>query len=227
MPIPELRVAAAQFVLNILNLDELPALLERLVDHDLITPNVADLYTTRQFSLTQHSEKIVRLFRDLCITLPSEKEALWRHLRHQVRSLIEGTRAVDVALNAMIWIGERSEECELSEFVGLYWTLDDAWDEPREVAFRRGAPEALALAREWHRRHGPAFDSAWLRPTVLQLAQAIHAERAFDRLPVLADVLEEAGCTDTDIIEHCRFPNVHPQGCWVIDALLAASSSSR
>ena len=28
--------------------------------------------------------------------------------------------------------------------------------------------------------------------------------RAFDRLPILADALEDAGCTDADILNHCR-----------------------
>jgi hypothetical protein len=64
---------------------------------------------------------------------------------------------------------------------------------------------------------------AWLMRndgTAPKLAQAIYDERAFDRLPILADVLEEAGCTNADILNHCRQPSEHVRGCWVIDLIL-------
>lgn len=44
----------------------------------------------------------------------------------------------------------------------------------------------------------------WLTPTVMALASAIYSDRAFDRLPILADALEEAGCTDQAILHHLR-----------------------
>jgi hypothetical protein len=65
------------------------------------------------------------------------------------------------------------------------------------------------------------FDSRWLTPTVTNLAQAIYTDRAFDRMPILADALEDAGCTDASILNHCRGPGVHVLGCWVVDLLLA------
>jgi hypothetical protein len=60
----------------------------------------------------------------------------------------------------------------------------------------------------------------WKGGIVVRLAQAIYDERAFDRLPVLADALEEAGCTDADLLAHCRQPGEHVRGCWVVDLLL-------
>ena len=56
--------------------------------------------------------------------------------------------------------------------------------------------------------------------TVRRLAQTIYAERAFDRLPILADALEDAGCDNADILAHCRGPGPHVRGCWVVDLLL-------
>jgi hypothetical protein len=56
--------------------------------------------------------------------------------------------------------------------------------------------------------------------TVPKLAAAIYEERAFDRLPVLADALEDAGCTDADILRHCRESGEHVRGCRVVDLLL-------
>jgi hypothetical protein len=60
----------------------------------------------------------------------------------------------------------------------------------------------------------------WNDGTVQKIAQAIYDERAFDRLPILADALEEAGCTDADILGHCRSGGEHVRGCWVVDLLL-------
>jgi hypothetical protein len=61
---------------------------------------------------------------------------------------------------------------------------------------------------------------AWNGGTVIKLAQAIYDERAFDRLPVLADALEQAGCHDAAILGHCRGPGPHVRGCWMVDLLL-------
>jgi hypothetical protein len=67
------------------------------------------------------------------------------------------------------------------------------------------------------------IDPRWLTRTVSSLAGCIHDEAAFDRLPLLADALEDAGCTDTAILEHCRGPGPHVRGCWVVDLLLGRS----
>jgi hypothetical protein len=61
---------------------------------------------------------------------------------------------------------------------------------------------------------------AWNDRTVPKLAQAIYNERAFDRLPILADALEEAGCADAALLDHSRGPGPHVRGCWVVDLLL-------
>jgi hypothetical protein len=65
-----------------------------------------------------------------------------------------------------------------------------------------------------------ALDSAWLTPAVISLAQTIYDERAFDRMPELADALEKAGCTSKEVLEHCRGGGPHVRGCWVVDLLL-------
>jgi hypothetical protein len=64
------------------------------------------------------------------------------------------------------------------------------------------------------------LDPSWLTSTVTALAQAIYADRAFDRLPILADALEDADCTNQDILSHCRSGGEHVRGCWVVDLLL-------
>lgn len=65
-----------------------------------------------------------------------------------------------------------------------------------------------------------ALDLTWLSSTAVGLAQGIYADRAFDRLPILADALEESGCGDAGLLAHCRETGPHVRGCWVIDLLL-------
>jgi hypothetical protein len=72
-------------------------------------------------------------------------------------------------------------------------------------------------------RPWPALDQAWLvwdGGTVARLARAAYDERAFERLPVVADALEEAGCTDPDLLGHLRATTPHARGCWALDLLL-------
>lgn len=64
------------------------------------------------------------------------------------------------------------------------------------------------------------IDSAWLSPYAVALARTIYEDRALDRMPELAEVLEAAGCDEVEILDHCRQPGPHVRGCWVVDALL-------
>jgi hypothetical protein len=65
----------------------------------------------------------------------------------------------------------------------------------------------------------PAWLS-WNDGTVPKIIQGIYDDRAFDRMPVLADALEDAGCDNADILAHCRSGGEHVRGCWVLDLLL-------
>jgi hypothetical protein len=71
----------------------------------------------------------------------------------------------------------------------------------------------------WTKRINPVW-LTWNGGTVCSMAQAIYDERTFEQLPILADALEDAGCDNADILNHCRGPNVHVRGCCVIDLLL-------
>ncbi|OGZ69256.1 MAG: hypothetical protein A3D44_01030 [Candidatus Staskawiczbacteria bacterium RIFCSPHIGHO2_02_FULL_42_22] len=68
-----------------------------------------------------------------------------------------------------------------------------------------------------------AIDSAWLGwndAAVVRLANSIYNTPSLSGIPILADALEESGCTDTGILEHLRGPGPHFRGCWVLDLLL-------
>jgi hypothetical protein len=64
------------------------------------------------------------------------------------------------------------------------------------------------------------FAPDWRTSTTVALAGGIYEEHAFERMPVLADALMDAGCEGEHVLSHCRGPGPHVRGCWVIDLLL-------
>jgi len=56
--------------------------------------------------------------------------------------------------------------------------------------------------------------------TIEGVARAIYEERRFEDLPLLADALEDAGCSDTALLDHCRQQGHHVFGCWAVDLAL-------
>jgi hypothetical protein len=103
---------------------------------------------------------------------------------------------------------------ELWGAAGYFWDIDPAEEEAHSILIRDvfGNPfRPVVLDASW---------LSWSDCTVVKLAQAIYDDRVFDRLPILADALEEAGCTNADILSHCRGPGPHIRGCWTVDQIL-------
>jgi hypothetical protein len=59
--------------------------------------------------------------------------------------------------------------------------------------------------------------------TVARMVAAIHEAGDFASVPVLADALEEAGCEDRGLLDHCR-GGPHVRGCWAVDLLQGRSA---
>jgi hypothetical protein len=100
-----------------------------------------------------------------------------------------------------------------------------AWSAPadkRETVAVREERAQFALFREIG-GDGSRPDARWPRwrtLDVLALARGIHRDQAFNRLPILADALQDAGCDDGDVLRHCREGTGHVRGCWVVDLAL-------
>jgi hypothetical protein len=63
---------------------------------------------------------------------------------------------------------------------------------------------------------------AWNDGCLVKMATAIYEERDFSRvrMGVLADALEESGCTSEEVLRHCHGAgSVHTRGCFVVDWL--------
>ncbi len=116
-----------------------------------------------------------------------------------------------------------------------YWSTKDGEREANEAA---GAAEQIEQCRLLRDLIGNPFLPltiksellSWNEAVVLHLAQAAYDNRVLPsgtldntRLAILADALEEAGCTDRRILGHLRCDADHYRGCFVIDALLGKS----
>jgi hypothetical protein len=118
-----------------------------------------------------------------------------------------------------------------AQSVGWTWGMDHVRegvsDEQRRTAWGAAVEQAELAQAEMIREivgnpfRPVTFEPAWRTSTVLALAQGIYDERAFDRMPILADALQDAGCEHTDILNHCRDEKAgHIRGCWVVDMVL-------
>lgn len=87
---------------------------------------------------------------------------------------------------------------------GRGYILHDMMNDPRPVGCevcggRRRIVKEIERPAKWL-----TDVLSWNDRAVPRLAAAIYDERAFDRMPILADALEDAGCADEEILNHCR-----------------------
>jgi hypothetical protein len=175
---------------------------------------------------------------------------IWRGIRDERgRAAVEGAEQFaddHISRTAFAKLSASAEEAygeafnsthTSSEMIGLYaahitaveniegWHLSDVLRATAEAA-GYGSDESSAQADLLRDIFGNPFrpvvlDPAWLSSDVLALARGIYDERAFDRMPILADALQDAGCDNEDILTHCRDTSLtHVRGCWVVDLLL-------
>jgi hypothetical protein len=162
-------------------------------------------------------------------------DAAWRGAWDAYRGLIRGrageSESVWVAGDEQRLFAHTASDLSFSRFTNdpslfheKFFGADDENYEPPPREF--GNALCVAEVNIVHDLVGNPFhtisvDPSWLTSTAVTLAQAVYDERATDRLPILADALEEAGCTNADILGHCRSSSLHVHGCWVMDLLLS------
>lgn len=70
------------------------------------------------------------------------------------------------------------------------------------------------------------FDPSWRTEAVVGLVRSIERENAYDRLPVVADALDDAGCTDPAILDRCRDTSQPGRyGLWVLEDIMGRSNA--
>ena len=175
--------------------------------------------------------------RELGCATPDEQAAIVTYVSEHLENAYEGRCSPRELLQACGPLGWPDRErlllvarcqelneryCEWDAETDLMAPLIDAHEHERRLQDldRR----VLSFADRWVREHyRDTIRPAERTPNVIAIAQTIDAERAFDRLPILADALEDAGCTNADVLEHCRQPPEHARRCWVVDLLLGKS----
>jgi hypothetical protein len=105
-------------------------------------------------------------------------------------------------------------------FTGLARQMEDSPERGR-ILIRQERSFAGLVREILGDRYRPTdFAASWRTSDTAGLAGAIYDDRAFDRLPILADALLDAGCDDEVILTHCRSSGLHVRGCWVVDLVL-------
>jgi hypothetical protein len=177
-------------------------LAERLADGEA-TDQECDQVPAPDYGSANHFQNAARL-------------AALQDVRNNVEDSLD-TAALVAGVAAYVAVGERNPHA--TDLVG-----EDAMMEAREKEWE----EQAALIRElfgnpFRPSSVGAFLLVWSEGIIRKLAEGIHADRAFDRMPILADALEEAGCADDAILTHLRSPGPHVRGCWALDLLLGKS----
>ena len=97
---------------------------------------------------------------------------------------------------------------------------------PRPFPIRQGLESHCDILRDiFGNPFRPvAFDPAWRTETAVLLARGMYESRDFGAMPILADALQDAGCENEQILNHCRYTKqLHVRGCWVVDLALGKS----
>jgi hypothetical protein len=155
--------------------------------------------------------------------------ARWGTLHHRAEELTDAERLEEEAEDAIICAGAEYRDRE------WHYTRKN-YPYPCFVADHVTAAFDLLGQLEVGERHivrvvhdifgplpfrGVAVAPGWLTSDVTGLAKVIYDAKAFDRMPVLADALQDAGCTNDELLAHCRARDwEHVRGCWVLDLLL-------
>jgi hypothetical protein len=124
------------------------------------------------------------------------------------------------------WLAVAAQSLAVANLNPSYvaWSVRAAVENGRYHAARTGVdchPQADLIRDIFGNPFRPVtLDPSRLTSTVVTLAEGIYADRAFDRLPILADALQDAGCDDAEVLGHCRGEGPHVRGCWVVDLVL-------
>jgi uncharacterized protein (TIGR03066 family) len=99
-----------------------------------------------------------------------------------------------------------------------------AWREAEKVSKAEARRRAYPVFREVAGPDTlPAFSPSWRTDTAVLIAKQMYDSREFSAMPILADALQDAGCDNDEVLNHCRDANqVHVRGCWVVDLVLGS-----
>jgi hypothetical protein len=172
-----------------------------------------------QFIRDRLSDRKARLF--ACVAAAMASPASARN-RRNLRSAIA---AAEASVDGADAPGEMERHRRRSWAVTLPDARQSAVETSREFSISHRQAELAGALRcivgnPFSRPTIPQPTLAWNDRTIPKLARATYEERAYERLPILADALEDAGCSDPDLLGHLRSQGPHVRGCWALDLVL-------
>jgi len=92
----------------------------------------------------------------------------------------------------------------------------------RTKAFHREVTAQCEIARDvlGYTEVTVRLDPEWQTSTAVAIVRGMYESRDFSAMPILADALQDSGCDEPEILEHCRAESSHFRGCWVCEWLL-------
>jgi hypothetical protein len=135
----------------------------------------------------------------------------WGPIDHDLVASSEASRAVYLTMLPRVDVEEIAREA-------AYAVHRSTGSEDRQIDQNEQSAQC-ELVREVFNPFA-RFDPAWRTPQAMAIARTVYEDRAFSEMPVLADALEDAGCTQQDVLQHCRDRQKHVRGCWVLDSVL-------
>jgi hypothetical protein len=123
-------------------------------------------------------------------------------------------------------VGHAAAAARWGDDGGVEWAAHDHFD--RDACDLELAAQCVLIRDLYGNPFRPVrIDPAWRTSTVVALARVAYEERILPggeldhtSLAILADALEEAGCSETAILDHLRDHGPHVRGCWPVDLLL-------
>jgi hypothetical protein len=240
---PKLNWAMARFVLDLAEMDELIDAAHAALDDGFYSYSLGEL-ASQYVPSSEISEKLfASSVKELGLKLPGQAASVEMMLEADAIEVFEGRIVSDQLLERIredydklfVFGRERGNSLQESirEWVNYYYVFDQyreyGYLNTSRDTFSEDDPEYIALlqafvlfSRNWILdRNRPFLQPHWRTSTVLGLAASIREERAFDRLPILADALQDAGCEMGDVLDHLRLIRNHTHSCWVVELLLS------
>jgi hypothetical protein len=152
-------------------------------------------YPTRELLTFELPPDLERYRASLAVMTPTE----YRELRFRENAERPEARAYQALMRAATVYNQNRAEVRRAEEAAQCELFRDVLPYPFEP---------VALAPDWR------------TSTVMALARQFYDSRDFSPMPILADALQDAGCDDPDILDHCRADKPHVRGCWAVDLVL-------
>jgi hypothetical protein len=173
-----------------------------------------------ELELPEPLRTLIRYCETFCVVGCCGLEAFDRDVKHMLPWLREHQEQFFIVLDQLS--GSFRSVVDHHGSVVSHREFNAIWEDSAEcLQFLGEWRDTILRAAELVYGDVPTIDPAWRTADVLLLARGIYEERAFDRMPILADALQDAGCDNEDILAHCRDANTPlARGCWVVDLVL-------